>query len=475
MSDLPEDNDLAIDPANSRRLFSLGCVIVLSAVVCIWWSSPLTDPLQLLAGLSIVVLGCVPGLLWARNRNPWFPCFEISTFTCVVFYGIPLLTGHDELKAYPETVIQLSGFLVVAYLLAAIAAFNSVKVTAKAPRWAAIKLLPDNLHRYLPAGLLLNTAYLYLDRFTTLIPYEFLGSLRALFFGLGTITAFILSCDWGRGRLSPNIKILFGVCLLTQSIISFSHLYLISGMSLLILSAIGYTTTRRRLPWLVMALCLPVVAVLHNGKSQMRERYWNPVKQLPPVTELVDFYEQWFEFGLQKSDRADSPNLAAKLAERASLFQMLCMSASKVPEQQPYLGGESYVDIPAQVIPRLLWPDKPSSLMSNIRLAVYFNLIDPDTPFATSIAFGVLAEAYINFGVLGVLVLGVFTGLGFKHVVLRSVSVPLFSAIGIFVILLTAWSFQAEQTMATWLSSLFQACVICIGLPLVCKKLFGDT
>jgi hypothetical protein len=474
VSDLPQyENNLAVEEASSEKLFRLGCAVLTAVVALAWWRSPLTDPLQLLAGIAIIVLGCTPSLLWARHRRPWFPCFEISTLTCVVFYGMPLLSRHDELKHYSDPVLQNAGFLVVTYLTTAIAGFNSVRAPHNAPYWATVKLLPDNIQRYLPLGLLLNMAYLYIDRFTTLIPHELLGPIRALCFGLGTITAFILCCEWGRDRLSREIKIFFVISLVIQVIILFSHLYLISGMSMLILSVIGYTTTRRHVPWLILVLCLPLIAILHNGKSQMREIYWRDKVELPSLTGLPAFFIQWIELGLQENDPADSSSLASKLAERASLFQMLCMSVDQVPSIHPHLEGESYIDIPAQVIPRFLWPDKPSSLMSNIRLAVYFNLVDPDDPFSTSIAFGVISEAFINFGFIGVLLLGLLTGVGFKHIVLRSSGAPLFSAIGIFMILLTAWSFQAEQVMATWLSSLFQACAISIGVPLAWKQFFG--
>lgn len=480
MTDFSEsDAEPSVDPAASRRLFILGCVALAVAVLAFWLVSPLTDILQLLAGVSILVLGCLPGLLWARHNRPWFPCFEISTLTCVVFYAIPLLNRHEDLNVYADSTLEISGWLVVAYLGAAVVVFNSVRNPREAPYWAAQKLLPDDMLRYVPAGLLINTAYIALDRFTTIIPYDIAGSVRALCFGLGTVTAFIFACEWGRGRLSRGMKVLFISCLAIQVILLFSHLYLITGMSLLILSGIGYTSTRRHLPWLAIAICLPVIAVLHNGKSEMRKLYWGDSGAnstfIPSIGDLPSLFSQWIDFGLHPKNEGDADtNIATKLAERASLFQMLCLSVDQIPDHRPYLDGVSYVDIPAQVVPRILWPDKPSSLLSNIRLAVYFNLVDPDNAFSTSIAFGMIAEAYINFGFWGVLVLGALTGLAFKHISLRSIGTPMFSAIGIFMILLTAWSFQAEQVMATWLSSLFQAGVVSIGVPLAFKKFFGS-
>jgi len=470
------DNETEIDTISSRRLYNLGCAGVLIASAFLAWRSPLEDPVLLSIGVVILVLGFLPGLLWARYSRPWFPCFEISLLTCVVFYAMPLLTLADGLKIYSNSVLQTSGLLVIGYMVTAIVAFNAVRNPRKAPYWAVSKLLPDSIHRYLPAGLLINTLYIYLDRFTTLIPFEFQGSIRALCFGLGIITAFIFSCAWGSGMLSRAHKIFFSVCLSMQIIVLFSHLYLINGISLLILSAIGYTTTKRSLPWLPVLILLPIIAVLHNGKSQMRAIYWAKTASLPALAQLPSFFTEWVTAGLQKNEQEEeSKNVTLKLADRASLLQMIALTVDQVPSMRPHLGGESYIDIPAQVVPRFLWPDKPSSLMSNVRLALYFNLVDPNDPFTTSIAFGIISESYVNFSFFGVLVIGALTGLGFKHVALRSIGAPMFSAIGIFMVLLTAWCFQAEQVLATWLASLFQASAISIIVPLGWKKFFGDS
>ncbi|MFI5358093.1 MAG: hypothetical protein ACHQ4G_12235, partial [Opitutales bacterium] len=261
-------------------------------------------------------------------------------------------------------------------------------------------------------------------------------------------------------------------------VFSFSTLYLIGGISLLALTFISYASARRRVPWLPIAASVAVVAMLHLGKSEMRKKYWDPVANQsigPPVSSLTDlpaFYGEWFDDSFAAlHERHTNPDAApTTLFDRASLIQMICLSVTEVPNNKPYLLGESYIDIPAQVIPRFLWPNKPSSLLANIRLAVYLNLVSPDSVFSVSIAFGPLAEAYMNFGYIGVAVLGLVWGAGFKRISLLSDGMPQFSALGIFMILLTAWSFQVEQVMSTWLSSIFQASVVCIGLPLAYRK-----
>ena len=75
---------------------------------------------------------------------------------------------------------------------------------------------------------------------------------------------------------------------------------------------------------------------------------------------------------------------------------------------------------------------------------------------------------------IGAIGLGFVFGAGYKRLASMADGAPYFSAIGLLMIVLTAWSFQAEQAFATWISSLFQACVVVIGIPLAYRKFMGS-
>jgi hypothetical protein len=150
---------------------------------------------------------------------------------------------------------------------------------------------------------------------------------------------------------------------------------------------------------------------------------------------------------------------------------MLCLTVDRIPDYLPFLNGETYKDIPAQIVPRIFWPNKPSPHQSNTRLAIYLNLVDEESAESVSIAFGFVCEAYANFGYLGIIVLGLVLGWAFKRLTLLGQNAPQFSAMGLSLILLTAWSFQVEQVLATWLISLLQAAVVVVGIPFAFRAL----
>jgi hypothetical protein len=472
-----DSSDYTPSLQTSLRLYRLGLGSLIVGCAWLFIRSPLNDPLLIGAGIAIVVLATWPMLEWIRHIRPWFPVFEILMLTTVSFYALPLLAGHPDVLVFSDSVTWQAAASVLIFQSAAIAGFRLNRWRPNARSWLADPLLDDRLLKHAQTGLWLNTFYLLVANFTDLLAGSFEGTYRAIFTGIGTVSVFIQFRRWGAGNLTITERIISAANLAAQIVLIFSSLYLIQGMGFFILAIIGYVTASRRMPIVVIVAAVAVTAVLHNGKAAMRAIYWDPEAPAPApsLTDLPAFFTQWARFGLASTEQQEHKHrsLTENLSERASLFQMLCLVVSRVPEHQPYLLGQSYIDIPALLIPRFLWPNKPSSLEANVRLALYFGLVDEESAKNVSIAFGPLAESYVNFGLIGLGLLGAVIGFGYRHVCTLSTGAPQLSAIGLFVILLTAWSFQSEMVLATWISSLFQAAVVVVGVPLGFRKFFG--
>jgi len=467
---------LVSNPTASRRLYHWGLAALIGT--CLWFinENRWEIDMQTFLGLGIMVLASRPALLWANRNYTWFPAFEIGMLTCIPFYAIPLLAHHRDLRFYPESVITKASWLVVIYIAVASICFSLSRRPLSSGRLLTTSLIPSKFYKLVPLGILFSNIILCIITFTQIVPFEIYRITESLSLGIGTLSIFISAQLWGFGLLNNGKKAFFAVNISIQIVLLFLELYLIRGISLVALAVIAYSMSRRAVPWAIILAFLPIISILHLGKHDMRGQYWqNGVSTRKiDIDEVPAFYFQWIGSGLQ-AERIEKDTRIRQntIFERASLIHMLCLSVDRVPREKPYLNGETYIDIPAMFIPRLLWKDKPSALYSTQRLGMYFNIVDSENLAKFSIAFGMLCEAYINFGYIGVIALGALLGFGLNRLARLSQKAPQFSAIGILSILLTAWSLQVEQTAATWVSSLFNTIMVCIGLPVGLRRILS--
>lgn len=454
-----------------RRLFVTGMALLIAALIYLGFTANTDNGLHVFLGLLIFVLSVLPSLLWARTGGSRFPVFETIMLLCANAYAIPLLNAREQLAGYGDEVITRAGCAVVLYVICANATYQFTRGFSGHGRFWTESFLTPAMEKSVIYGLPLATLYVGISVFTTWIPTELASVLRAVFFGLGILCTFISAQRWGRGELTQGDKILFACAFIPQMIFLSVSLVLIGALSLIGIALLGYLSGGKRIPWLVIGATFAVIAVLHSGKSRMREKYWETGLAEPTITQLPAYYSEWFEYGLMPSD--ENKTASRKLLERTSLMHILCLISSYTPERQDYLYGSTYRHVLPQLIPRLLWPDKPKSHIATYELSIYYGLQSEEDTETTTIAFGLLAEAYANFGLIGGVMLGVFWGVVLKKLQIWSALSPMFSFAGLTMVLLTAWAFNAELTMAAWVSSFQQAVVVVLGIPFLIKSLFG--
>ena len=459
-------------------LFHTGLGLLAVAMCYLAYNAKVSDILHLYQGLIIFALSFVPGLLWARSGGSRFPVFEPIMLLCASAYAMPLLNGHEQLTVYPPDVISKAGWAVILYQLSAITAYNMTRGQPGRSRFWAEAILSRQSGKFMVYGLILSTLYVAITTLTPWVPPDLESVLRAVFFGIGILCTFISTQRWGRGELTQSDKVILVCTLVPQLILQMVGLLLIGSLSLLGIALLGYLSGGKRIPWATILCAFAILALLHNGKSQMRVKYWEQKHPAPTFTQLPAFFAEWIGHGLEPSEDYSSGDhdvsAGRKLLERTSLMHILCLTVNYSPERQPFLHGETYGYVLPQLIPRLFWPGKPRAHISTYRLAIYYGLQDEDATTTTTIAFGMLTEAYANFGLIGGIMLGIFWGVCLKKLQVLSVHSPMFSLAGLLMILLTAWSFNSELTMAVWVSSLSQAIIVVLGAPILLRRLLGS-
>lgn len=458
----------------SPKILKYGWAALIGLVVWQGLTTPLHNGPLIVLAMGIVVTAAIPALKWAKKRTEGLPAFELMMLTFIPFYAMPLLRGHPATLGFGDAVLFRSALAVLGFQLACYAGYHFTSIRpSRNPTWTKAIFQEDNI-KLSRLGVYAMTAFVYLQLFTDVIPHEFLSILRALFFGIGTVSIFLISRAWGSKLLSPGDKVTLPVIFFAQTVMVATQLYLITIASSILMALIGYVTASKRLPLVFMGVIFFAFAVLHNGKDGMREIYWERTSDVElKLSDIPDFYGQWIEFGLQRDDKEEG-QMTSGILERASLFQIMCTLVDRTPVPRDYLMGETYKPIPLLAVPRILWPNKPRPHESNMTLAVYYGFVSASDAERVSIAFGIPSEAYANFGFIGVGLVGIGMGFMFKIVGGWGQNASPISLAGLAQILLIAWSFQAEMTLAVWLSSLYQASVALLGIPWAYRHLTGQ-
>jgi hypothetical protein len=150
---------------------------------------------------------------------------------------------------------------------------------------------------------------------------------------------------------------------------------------------------------------------------------------------------------------------------------MLLLVQSRTPTDVPYFDGETYAFIPRLLVPRLLDPDKPRGHEGTYMMAIAYGLQTSDHTFRYTIGFGLLAEAYANYGFAGVVGLSLLIGWCCAAATRLSLRLPVTSLRSLFSLLVMSAMIQSEYAAGVLISSLFQSSVVLIIAALVVMRL----
>jgi hypothetical protein len=458
---------------NTRQLLltsRIGLGLLLAYVVYRGWDLEIET---LAAAVICILLAAWPALRWLKLQAYPFPAFETFMLTAITAYAMPLITDHVSVTLYSGSIVLTAIAGVILFQLCALLAFHLVRVQPLVNAFWIEPIFNRDIGSWLPLGLWLNAGYTVIGHFTDWIPYEIDTVLRAIFFGISTSCLFLLGRRWGNDELNHSRKV--SVVLAIAIILTFqiATLYLINAISSVLVFFLAYISAGRRIPFVPLACFFVVLTVLHNGKAPMREKYWVVDAKPVALTDFPAYFSEWVEYGLQPIS-GNNPTLKRRdLLERASLLHMLCLIIDTTERGQPNLEGETYGYVLPMLVPRIFWPEKPSGQITAKRLGIYYRLQDESSTKTTSIGFGLLAEAYANFSMLGLASLGLLIGTLGKVITTWTSQSPLLSNGGLIMILLMAWSLQIELPMSGWVSSFFQASVCVLGVPYVIRRLFN--
>ena len=432
--------------------------------------APGQTPQSVIGALLIIAAAMLPAYLWASGKVRGLPIFPACALTCVWTFALPLVSEHPIVVLFPGWNQLVGAMSIVGFLVIGTLAWYPVARRPSRPPAVCWMMNEEQSSPLLLVALGFCTVWTVAYNAGWVQPPQGVDSLiRAVLLAIEALACFILSFRLGSRRLPGSTKLAFILLLSSLIVSNLPSLLLILAMSLLAISMMAYVVASKRLPWRVGLISLCVFGYLHMGKSEMRGRHWvgDEGYQVQPA-QYPSFFGEWVAAsweivrqGGAEEDRGES------LLERASLMHWLLYFEASTPGQIPYLNGETYAVIPRLFIPRILDPEKPRSNEGSFILAIHYGIQTREDTEFTVLAFGLINEAYANFGFLGIGVLAAVMGAFYGKVAHWSRGMPIVSFRALFSVLISSYSFQAEFMSTFYAAALFQSTVVLLVLTVV--------
>jgi len=408
--------------ANLLRLIAL----------CLVAASPFAvDPV---AYMCITIPVLVAPFLWVSSGAFGIPVLPVISALSYLYYAMPLLSGNTLAVYRPEDLVWAAlsvGLFLAAASLAAWPFLGDGRGRNKPPpvmrvpgkaqliRARSVNNLAtnDELYRLIFIGLAAGILY-QLSLASGVASYlgTAIGLVRSVAVTLTSLACYLTGFARGSGLLTGQrwFAALAGFLLVTA--LSMSGLFLVGGAVNIAAVLLGYVLAAKRIPWIMLGVVFVVLSILNAGKNSIRNEYWardNQSLKNTSVTQVPGMMLDWFAAGIggtvSKALGSRQPQ-STSLLERTSLLHMVLAVQEATPSIIPYLEGGTYALLPSMLVPRFLEPEKTESQAGLNLLSVRYGRQRAEDTYKTTLGWGMVAEAYANYGNPAVIIVGALFG-----------------------------------------------------------------
>lgn len=422
---------------------------------------------ELLAYMAVLVAAVLPSFIWLRIGTPGIPILPTVSLLYIPYFAWPILNGGENTHAYTLWEIARAGLTVALFLAVATLAWRLVSGMARAREpGQSVDADTSRVVGLMFAGFVLGVAF-HVALILGLLSGvgSLFGLVRSIATTFVTVACFLLGVTRARGVLRGTSWAASLSCLGIITILSWSTLFLVGGVTYLLAAALGFVLVSKRIPVVAFAMLFMAVSVLHAGKAEMRDKYWHFGTNYSDISAsgVPGLLTEWVGDGIYA---LATGKMGDSVIERTSLIQMVLRAQVDTPDSVPFLNGETYALLPSVLIPRFIDPDKPESQAGMNLLNIRYGLLTVEGTEQTAIGWGLVAEAYANFGYVGVIGMGLFFGAACGALFLWSaqadiISIPTLTNIAVMMVLL-----NVESDFILIATTLFQSFAAVIAFSL---------
>lgn len=410
----------------SRRSPGTGAIYLVTVLAyaiffTFWQVEPLPGAVHGL-GVLIFATSLIPLTVWTTRGRRGLPMFEMIVLSYALQYSLPIYTQSNGLiirnqfmpvswQALTQALILVEIGLVA--FIAGYYLFLRSPLASKAPQ---LDLPFDDPRRmtYVYFSFILGGVVMALSAVGVgFLQSPALGAVTRLLASQFTIALIVLAYQIYEQARAP-----WGQRILLYAALSFAFLIglstgLIENSFIPVVSVfVVKWQARRRLPWQWLVAAAVLFVVLNPAKFAFRSLVWFGGADYS----LGDRLGLWSGLAAESATNLVQPTFAGDretavlgALSRFDLVHKFAYVHTMTPQLVPYYQGSTYAYFLVAWIPRALWPGKPTATGgANDRMDVDYQLKYEGQ--ATSIGIGLLPEAYVNFGVIGVILVMALQG-----------------------------------------------------------------
>jgi hypothetical protein len=395
--------------------------VVSTILVVLWFAAPAeTASYHKLLGACLGALTLSPWYFWLRQEQRSIPFFELICLHYCLILCMPLFAG-------PITFVGVKGKSVIegddlaSVLWISIVGILCFFAAYYARRWKTARWLPVfNLDNSRAVKWCLF--YLALSIFGPLVmphvPRNWDKLADLIFRVNGSVAVYALSRYLSSGQLKPRQRIAFYIELGLLCAAGLGTGWLSSFVYPMIAFFLGEVTAKKSIPWLKIAVVCVLVIAFNSVKAQFRDQVWGTQEMGYDPVSVVEIFGNAAHWIALAPTEGEQLRMGAKetISERINHLAFFGHVVKTTPELFEHLYGQTYTSIPAMFIPRVLKPDKPSTMDVPNFLALRYGWLSQGQLGRVAASAGLMDEAYMNFGLLGVVVAMALFGLFIRWV-----------------------------------------------------------
>lgn len=378
---------------------------------------------QLLCACVLLFVSIKAYLSWADDRETKIPVWAMLCGAHFVYYGLAIFGApRDSPSLYDQYASLLDSSLTSA-MLVGLLGLSSIalgrKVTFHLGYARNIRLRLMDIGAYTPMEI---QVLLFLGTAVNIFGLPFhsteLRTIGITVLNIMPLAAFLWIALAAKFRKVGHPDILLAAAFFLTRVF-FGARFDASLSTIIIpplLLGLAAVSVNRRLPWRMIGAVACLILFLQPSKQTIREQMG--------AGDLggnhADLLLTWAQIAASGwadvfSGQATLESQLAPTASRSSLLVMTGLILEKTPNIVPYQHGANYPLLLKNLIPRLLWPEKPTVNVANQFFQVQYGLTATKDLSGVSIACGFEAEGYMNFGWLGIVAVGLFVGVVFAY------------------------------------------------------------